>query len=269
VTAALSPGSSLTSGRCRPGPDQRDEFRHRVADRQRTGDDKAEFGIFSSIYAALLFSNIFQSTLITQAHNVIGATRIGRAYQRYTSSAAAAQIAIILVQVVLAAVAAIIGRHRGWDATPMLLALIPSIVFWQLQEFLRRVLYTEHRYSAAFVNDVVSYGGQALLIGLFYAAHANWGWSFTGALALYLLAVTSAAAVVLGVWQLRHSFAPEVSGHDIEENWHFGKWLLGGELMGWGVVAAHAKSGGRRWLLGSAITRRSAGGPDPLRPRRA
>src|SRR5947209_12085002 len=33
-------------------------------------NNKAEFGIFSSIYAVLLFSNIFQSTLITQAHNV-------------------------------------------------------------------------------------------------------------------------------------------------------------------------------------------------------
>jgi O-antigen/teichoic acid export membrane protein/thymidylate kinase len=216
-------------------------------------ENKSEFGIFSSIYALLLFSNIFQSTLITQAHNVIGATRLGRAYQRYTSSTAAAQIAIILVQVILAVVAAIVAHSRGWDAAPMLVALVPSIIFWQLQEFLRRALYTEHRYTAAFINDVVSYGGQALLIGLAYAAHANWGWSFTGALALYLLAVTSAAAVGLGLWQLRHSFAPEVNARDIEENWHFGKWLLGGELMGW-ASSLHMQVWWAALLLGTAVS---------------
>src|SRR6266576_5526164 len=45
-------------------------------------DNKVELGIFSSIYVVKLFSDIFQSTLITQAHNVIGATKLGRAYQR-------------------------------------------------------------------------------------------------------------------------------------------------------------------------------------------
>src|SRR6185295_16137285 len=163
------------------------------------------------------------------------------------------QIAIILVQVILAVVAAIVAHSRGWDAAPMLVALVPSIIFWQLQEFLRRALYTEHRYTAAFINDVVSYGGQALLIGIFYAAHANWGWSFTGALALYLLAVTSAAAVLLGVWQLRHSFAPAIDRRDVEENWHFGKWLLGGELMGW-ASSLHMQVWWAALILGAAAS---------------
>ena len=92
-------------------------------------DNKAEFGVFSSIYVVKLFSDIFQSTLITQAHNVIGATKIGRAYQRYTSSTAVAQLVIVLIEVILAAMAALIGYHRGWGATPMLVALIPSIIF--------------------------------------------------------------------------------------------------------------------------------------------
>src|SRR5438552_402032 len=37
--------------------------------------DRDQFGTFSTINAALLFVNIFQSTLITQAHNVLGLTR--------------------------------------------------------------------------------------------------------------------------------------------------------------------------------------------------
>src|SRR5437016_11734309 len=65
-------------------------------------ENKAEFGVFSSIYVVKLFSDIFQSTLITQAHNVIGATKLGRAYQRYTSSTAVAQLVIVLFEVALA-----------------------------------------------------------------------------------------------------------------------------------------------------------------------
>src|SRR5438105_9308566 len=48
-----------------------------------------EFGTFSVIYGVLLLANVFQSTLVTQAHNVLGATRDGDRYKRYTGSAAA------------------------------------------------------------------------------------------------------------------------------------------------------------------------------------
>src|SRR6478752_7774821 len=46
---------------------------------------KREFGTFSTIYAVLLFANIIQSTLVTQPHNVLGVTRDGEDYRRYTS----------------------------------------------------------------------------------------------------------------------------------------------------------------------------------------
>ncbi len=216
-------------------------------------NNKAEFGVFSTIYACLLFANIFQSTLITQAHNVIGASRTGKAYRRYTSSTAFAQLLIVLLQIVLAGGLAIISAARGWPATAMLVALIPSIVFWQFQEFIRRVLYTEHRYAGAFANDIVSYGGQMALIAVMYVAHARVGWHFTGASALYALAVTSAAAVLLGAWQLRHSLGGGVDRHDIEENWHFGKWLLGGELMGW-ASSLHMQVWWAALLLGTAVS---------------
>jgi O-antigen/teichoic acid export membrane protein len=126
-----------------------------------------------------------------------------------------------------------IGYARGWSGFPMLVALVPAIVFWQLQEFLRRVLYTEGRYTAAFVNDVVSYGGQTLVLGAMYAAKLKYGSPFTGAMAFYALAGTSAVAAVLGAWQLRKSLVPRFDVRDLWENWHFGKWLAGGELMGW------------------------------------
>jgi O-antigen/teichoic acid export membrane protein len=126
-----------------------------------------------------------------------------------------------------------IGYARGWSGFPMLVALVPAIVFWQLQEFIRRVLYTEGRYTGAFFNDVISYGGQAAVLAVLFAAKHYRGWRFDGAVALYVLAATSAAAVMLGLWQLRHSIARQLDRKAFAENWHFGKWLLGGELMQW------------------------------------
>ena len=193
--------------------------------------DRGEFGMFSVINTGMFFANIFQSSLVTQAHNVIGATLHGPRYRRYTASTALAQVIVCAVEIVLAVPLAILAYARGWMAAPMLVALIPAIVFWQLQEFVRRVLYTEGRYSAAFLNDMISYGGQTLLLAALYGSWVKYGTPFTGALAFYALAVTSAAAVVLGVWQLRHSLAKHLDHKAFGENWHFGKWLLGGDLM--------------------------------------
>src|SRR5678815_3258175 len=50
------------------------------------GMGEARFGEFTLIYTALLFANMMQSALITQPHNVLGATRKGLDYIRYTTS---------------------------------------------------------------------------------------------------------------------------------------------------------------------------------------
>src|SRR5687768_15710441 len=190
--------------------------------------DQGEFGVFSVIYAGLLFANIIQSTLITQAHNVLGATRAGDDYRRYTSSTAAAQLLVAAVLALLVLPLVIIAFARGWSSAPMLLAIIPAIVFWQLQEFVRRVLYTEQRYARAFCNDLIGYGGQTLLLIALFASHKLHGSPFTGALALYALAAACAFASVVGAFQLRHDLVKRIDWTYVRENWHFGKWLAGG-----------------------------------------
>lgn len=214
---------------------------------------KKEFGTFSTIYAVLLFANILQSTLVTQPHNVIGVTRDGEDYRRYTSSTAFAQLWMLLIEAALAIVLAIGASHRGHDAAAMMVALIPSIIFWQLQEFVRRVMYTERRFGAAFVNDIISYGGQTVVLAAMYCARLKWNYPFTGAMALYALAWTSAAAFLVGVWQIRHSLHRRADAHGMRENWHFGKWLAGGEVMGY-FSSIHMQVIWAAWLLGMAAS---------------
>lgn len=190
--------------------------------------NSTEFGEFSLIYSALLFANVLQSTLITQPHNVLAATRKGEAYKRHTTATGLGQVLMVLSQAMIALMIALLAYLQGWGIAPMLLALVPSIIAWQLQEFVRRVLYTEGRLSAAFFNDLISYGGQGLVVLWLYAT-----WRLTGPTAFYALTATSCLAVAFGVWQLRHSLTKHLDLFVLSENWHFGKWLMGAELLGW------------------------------------
>ncbi len=190
--------------------------------------DAGKFGIFTLVYSAMLFANILQFALVTQPHNVLGVTRHGEEYRLYTSATGFVQLLLALSLGTIATLVATGAQIAHIAITAQLIALVPSIVFWQLQEFIRRVMYTEGRMGGAFGNDLISYGGQTLITAILF-----WRGALTGALALWALAITSAIACIVGVWQIRHSLRWNLSKEAIRDNWHFGKWLLGSEILQW------------------------------------
>jgi O-antigen/teichoic acid export membrane protein len=192
------------------------------------GLSPADFGGFTLIYSVLLFAGTFQSALITQPHNILGTTRRGEDYGRYTMTTAVVQICGLAVAALLVLAVAGFTYAANREVAPLLLTLAPSIVAWQLQEFVRRVLYTEQRLAAAFSNDVISYGGQTVAVAALWRHDV-----LTAPVALYALAATSALAAAYGLWQLRGSLAWGLDRATVRENWHFGKWLAGGELLRW------------------------------------
>ncbi|MFL5561393.1 MAG: lipopolysaccharide biosynthesis protein [Gemmatimonadaceae bacterium] len=190
------------------------------------GMSQVAFGRFTLFYSVLLFANGMQSSLITQPHNVL-AVGLNRAdYRRYTASTAVAQVVAVVVIGIVSLVAGIVAWLAGWDAAPLLLMLAPSIVAWQLQEFTRRVLYTERRFAAAFANDVISYGGQGVAIALLWRTGA-----LTPVLGLVALAATSALGAAFGIFQLRDSIDRHFDIRALHENWRFGKWLAASEIL--------------------------------------
>jgi len=190
---------------------------------------RREFGDFALVYAGLLLANSLQAGPITTAHNVLGATRRGRDYLDYTTSTALAQLGFAIAAALLTAAAAIVawGAGVGREVALLLALLAPSILAWQLQEFSRRVLYTERRLAAALGNDLISYGGQTVGIAVLWATG-----TLSASRALVALAVTSALAAAFGAWQLRESLRGRVDWSLIRENWAFGKWLVGVHLVG-------------------------------------
>ena len=199
--------------------------------------DPAEFGRFTLVYSALLFANILQVALITQPHNVLGATRHGEGYRIYTTSTLLAQLLLIAIEFVPAGIAVALAYHSHWPILALLATLIPSIASWQLQEFVRRVMYTEARHFDVFLNDLISYGGQTAVIALlvlFDRIHlgGNRGW-LTGVTAMYALAGTSAFAAGVGLFQIRKSLTRHIDFSALPANWKYGKWLAGSEILTW------------------------------------
>jgi O-antigen/teichoic acid export membrane protein len=207
-----------------------------------------DFGAFVLVYGALLFFNALQSGLFTQPHNVLGVTKSASDYVRYTSTTLASQFAFSALLALVAVGASLIARAVGWDFARQLLAMAPAVLAWQTQEYLRRVFYTEGRVRQAFLNDLISYGGQIAAIALIWRA----GW-LSGSLALLVLAATSTLAAIVALWQLRERLVGSLDGDVVSGNWQFGKWLFGANLVQSGRIQLHLM------LIGALVGATAAG----------
>lgn len=206
------------------------------------------FGVYVLVFTALQFANGLQNALIIQPHNVLAATRRGRDYAAFTTTSALAQLAFAAAAAGLALAASAVAYWQQWSTAPLLLALSPAAAAWQLQEFVRRVMYTELRVTAAFWNNLLSYGGQAVGLAMLW-----YGGSLSGPRALLVIAVTSGAAFALGVYQIRHSLMARPQWQVLRQSWQFGKWLGGAELGYWASSQAYL------WLTGGMLGAAAAG----------
>ena len=187
-----------------------------------------DFGYFVLAFTILQSAGTLQAALITRPHNVLGATRRGREYANYSTTAAAAQVGFTASVAALAAAAAGLAYAAGFSRAPLFFALVPALVGWQLQELGRRMLYTEGRFAAAFANDLLSYGGQAGALIVLWQLDL-----LTGVRALLTLAATFAVGAAVVAWQLRATLSGSLDGSCLSANWHFGKWLGLAEVGQW------------------------------------
>ncbi len=186
------------------------------------------FGWFALAFSVVLFANNIQYGLVTQPHNVLGTTRRGEEYVRYTSSTALSQILIGAAGAVLALLSWLVACAVGWSAASIILPLAPLIFVFQLQEFVRRALYTQQRIAAATFNDVMTYGSRVVVLVVLW-----WYGTLSVSSALYAIAGTAAIGTVIGFVQIRKTLAGRFDASAFRENWDFGKWLVGTELVGY------------------------------------
>lgn len=182
----------------------------------------AEFGVFVVVYTGLWMFQAVQGALIVEPMNVLAAPKEGDDYRSYTTNMFISQVLFATVAgLVILALGAVLVHLRS-----VLFAFAFAVVSWQIQEFVRRVFYNRTRVGAGLMNDVISYGGQIILLAVLYAQGV-----LTPVSALVAAAVTSALAAVVGGWQVRHDLTAAFGVHSLWRtaavNWRFGRWLLG------------------------------------------
>jgi len=187
-----------------------------------------DFGVFVVAYTGLVFANSVQSSLITRPHNVFAAPMRESLHDIYTGSAAGMQLLLTSAFASLALVAALISVVAAPNVTLFMLGLAAAVFAWQLQEFVRQVQFTASRVVEVLRLDVISYGGQAVLIALMWYADA-----LTGPLALFVLAGTSLASALYGLRCIELGTLWRAVQPLMRTNWRFGKWLLADNLGQW------------------------------------
>lgn len=214
-------------------------------------------GDFTLVHSFLLLLNTLQISLIIYPLNVLGATLHGEEYRSFATSMAVEQGVLAVGLGAVVAVAAAITYKLDPPAAPLMLALVPAIIAWQLQEFVRRVLYTEDRLREAFFNDVICYGGQLALVvaaftwGIRYPGHVM----LSGEMALCIIAGTSALAAVAGAVRIRPSLRGVFDMGVWRKSWQFGRWLTASETLTY-ASSVHAN----QYIVWLAMGSSAAGG---------
>jgi O-antigen/teichoic acid export membrane protein len=178
------------------------------------------FGVFTLAYSVILLANAFQWSFITQPHNVLGATRQGDDYVRYTTATALSQATLTGFVGLTALGAAVALALASNERASLLLAFAAAACGWLLLEFVRRVLYTERRRRTAFAIDATAWLPQPLLIAVL--AHEG---VLTVPAALVVVGACSAVGFAIGAYLLRDRVGRVIDASAFRANWRFGKWL--------------------------------------------
>ena len=196
--------------------------------------DPTQLGVYGVGFITLRLVRAVQEGLIVQPMNVFGASMDLDEFRPYATSTSLFQIGLALVSALAVAVCGWILTDLGNDtAGPTLFALWFSFLFWQLQEYMRRMLYTRGMVLHALVNSIISNAVRfALMIYLVSQGRLS------GIAGLDAIAWGALVVMLPGIWFTRHFWTRKIT--DLRDtwvrNWIFGRWILGGTLTNWVAV---------------------------------
>lgn len=180
----------------------------------------SQLGMYALAITGLYVVGNIQRALFIEPHYVYSLHQDD--YRGYTTATATAQFVFAGSVAIIVTVAAWIAGTAGMDdASGMLLAFGAVSVPYLVQDFIRGIFFTESRFKGVFVNDLVSYGGQLVLILLLIATIGA-----APVRALLAVGVSSGLAVIVGAWQFRGTLTSPIPFRaTIRTNWRMGRWL--------------------------------------------
>ncbi|WP_250122045.1 oligosaccharide flippase family protein [Chroococcidiopsis sp. CCMEE 29] len=183
------------------------------------------YGQFVLLYAVLLYVNVLQVALII-APMISIAPQISSDAERnkYFKGLITLQLlSSFILSIIIFSGGQVVEKHYHlWNVdVNILLPLTTTILFFQLQDWLRRYYFVCRKGKAVFINDGISYGGQIALLILLYRLG-----SLSIANAFWAIALSSAIAFLIGI--LTEKIWP-VLGYALpalRRSWQFGRDLL-------------------------------------------
>jgi O-antigen/teichoic acid export membrane protein len=189
------------------------------------------YGQFVLLYTVLLYVNIFQYSLILAPMMSIAPQVSSDVEQiNYFKGMITLQF---LLSLFLSLIVVVLGSGiekwlPSWNLQNNVLPLALSILFFQLQDWLRRYYFVRGKGKAVFINDFVSYGGQVALLVVFY-----WWGRLNITNTFWALAVSSAIAFLIGAMleNIRPSWNSALQV--FQQSWQSGRDLLLAGQINW------------------------------------
>jgi O-antigen/teichoic acid export membrane protein len=185
----------------------------------------AAFGLFALFYLILGLIESVQDSLITTPHTVISASKNEDTYRIYTSSVAIVQFTFAGISAGVIVLASVVALVLSSTLVPVILALAFTSFASLTQQFTRRVLYTESRFGAALIQDVLAHGLRLLMLAALMLS--------VGLSEFRLFIIVGVAFLIgsmYGIWQIRGSFARSFDRGVVRQHWRFGNWLAASKV---------------------------------------
>lgn len=193
-----------------------------------------ELGMYVIGFLAIYFIRAIQNGIIIQPLNTYGAGKDNTSFKAYFSAAA-------IHQYILSSLTAVGAAILGWGLTrlgndtlgPTIFALWFSFFTWQSQEFFRRAFYTRGQvHKAVWVSLSTNITRLGVMI-----VFSRWT-QISGLTGLNAIGWGSLIGSLVGIWLARSYFTTAFQNpiHTWQENWRFGRWILGASMADWMVI---------------------------------
>lgn len=193
-----------------------------------------ELGVYGVGFTSLRLLRAFQDGLTIQPLNAYGAGLGEEEFKQYASSTSLMQMLVAILSAGGIALLGYVLIVTGNDtAGPGVFSLWPAFLWWQLHEYIRRMLYTRGRIFEATVNSILSNLSRIILM-LWWIRYGT----LSGSAGISAIAFGSLIALIPGLWQTRVYFSlriKEIKQHWLL-NWEYGRWVMGGAIANWVAV---------------------------------
>jgi O-antigen/teichoic acid export membrane protein len=190
-----------------------------------------QYGVFALAWLALLFVNSIQNALIVAPMMSIGPKVEGKSRPHYFGAVVIQELcfAVVGLGTMNLAVRAVAKYFHRSYLNELCWPLSIAVFAYLVQDFFRRYLFATKQRRRAFLNDVISYIPQLLIIVvLAKAGHLTTSRSF------WTIAFTSMFGIAAGIiWLEKISFDGDRFRSVVSQHWKFSRWLIPSGMMEW------------------------------------